>query len=240
MAIILPEQLIPAQTSSPRKLLIYSSPKVGKTTAASMLEDNLIIDLEQGSRFVSAFKIEVNTVDEIRELVIELSKNPKKFKYGTIDTTTKLEEIILPYAKKLYMDTPMGKNYKDENVLTLPNGAGYLYLREAYNKITAALESCFERVIYFGHLKDKVLEKAGKEVSAKDIDLTGKIRNMACANADAIGYLYRKDNNTILSFVTNQDVICGARPAHLSNKEIILLEKVEDKFVSHWDKIYID
>ena len=63
---------------------------------------------------------------------------------------------------------------------------------------------------------------------------------MACANADAIGYLYRRDNNTILSFVTNQDVICDARPAHLSNKEIILLEKVEDKFVSHWDKIYID
>ena len=47
MAIILPEQLIPAQTSSPRKLLIYSSPKVGKTTAASMLESNLIIDLEE-------------------------------------------------------------------------------------------------------------------------------------------------------------------------------------------------
>ena len=28
-----------------------------------------------------------------------------------------------------------------------------------------------------------------KEVASKDLDLTGKIRNIACANADAIGHL---------------------------------------------------
>jgi len=150
----------------------------------------------------------------------------------------------------MYRATPMGKNWgkledkitddPEANILTLPNGGGYLYLREAYVKVSNALDSCFERVIYNGHLKDKVLEKAGKEVSAKDIDLTGKIRNIACAGADAIGYMYREGNKTMLSFKTSQDVICGARPEHLRDKEIVLLEYNEGKFTSHWDDIYID
>jgi len=126
------------------------------------------------------------------------------------------------------------------SILSLPNGGGYLYLREAYTAVSTALDACFDRVIYLGHLKDKMLEKNGKEVSARDIDLTGKIRNIACANADAIGYMYREGNKTMLSFKTSQDVICGARPEHLRDKEITLLEYNDGKFTNHWDEIYID
>lgn len=249
MAIELPIKPVEALYKSPRKLLIYSPPKCGKTTLASMLENSLIVDLEEGSDFLKAMKVKVSSVSEISELISAIKKAGKPYKYGIIDTTTKLEEMVLPYAAKLYQDTPMGKNWgklKDgsldpaANVLTLPNGAGYLYLREAYTTVSNALDSCFERVIYMGHLKDKMLEKNGKEVSAKDIDLTGKIRNIACANADAIGYLYRDGNKTVLSFKTSQDVICGARPEHLRDKEIVALEYSEGKFIHHWDEIYID
>jgi hypothetical protein len=254
MAIELPKVKVQALYKSPRKLLIYSPPKCGKTTVVSMLLDGLIIDLEEGSDFLDALKIKANSFEEIKEIIRALKEpNAPKYRYGIIDTTTKLEELVLPYAAELYKRTPMGKNwgkYEDgpqkgqdnpnANVLSLPNGAGYLYLREAYTKVSSALDNCFERIIYLGHLKDKVLEKAGKEVSAKDIDLTGKIRNIACAGADAIGYMYREDNKTMLSFKTSQDIICGARPEHLRDKEITLLEYNEGKFTSHWDEIYID
>lgn len=250
MTIVLPTSQIKALYKSPRKSLIYSSPKVGKTTLASMLKDSLIVDLEEGSDFLDAVKVKIKSVEELRELVKALREpGAPKYKYGIIDTTTKLEEMILPYAGQLYRETPMGKSWglnKDgtvdvtANVLSLPNGAGYLYLREAYTKISNVLDSCFERVIYMGHLKDKMLEKNGKEVSARDIDLTGKIRNIACANADAIGYLYREGNKTILTFKTSQDVICGARPEHLRDKDIVLLEYNDGKFTHHWDEIYID
>ncbi|HPQ79876.1 MAG TPA: AAA family ATPase [Candidatus Dojkabacteria bacterium] len=247
----LPTIKVKALYKSPRKLLIYSPPKAGKTTAVSMLPDSLIVDLEQGSDFLDAMKVKVNNIDDIRELIIALqSPGAPKYRYGIIDTTTKLEEMVISVAASMYRATPMGKNWgkledkitddPEANILTLPNGGGYLYLREAYVKVSNALDSCFERVIYNGHLKDKVLEKAGKEVSAKDIDLTGKIRNIACAGADAIGYMYREGNKTMLSFKTSQDVICGARPEHLRDKEIVLLEYNEGKFTSHWDDIYID
>ena len=253
MAIELPTVPIKALFKSPRKLLIYSPPKCGKTTLASMLENSLIIDLEKGSDFLDAVKVTINSLEDIRELATKVIAAKRPYKYGIIDTTTKLEEMVLPLAAKLYRETPMGKNWgkyeegpqkgqedPNANVLTLPNGAGYLYLREAYTKVSNTLDNCFERIIYMGHLKDKMLEKNGKEVSAKDIDLTGKIRNIACANADAIGYLYREGNKTILSFKTSQDVICGARPDHLRDKEIVMLEYNDGKFTHHWEDIYID
>lgn len=246
----LPRVKVPALYKSPRKMLIYSAPKVGKTTTGAMLENALILDLEEGSDFVDALKVPIKSVADIRAYGEEIIKQGRPYKYGIIDTTTKLEEMILPMAAKLYRDTPMGKNWgkmpdgktddPTANILTLPNGGGYLYLREAYNTVTAYIDTLFPRQIYFGHLKDKVLEKNGKEVSARDIDLTGKIRNIACSGADAIGYMYREGNKTIISFKTTQEIICGARPEHLRDQEITILEYVDGKFISHWDRIYID
>lgn len=245
----LPKMKIPALYKSPRKMLIYSAPKVGKTTAGALLEDALILDLEEGSDFIDALKVTIKSVADIRAYGEEIIKQGKPYKYGIIDTTTKLEDMVLPMAAKFYRDTPMGKNWgklpngtddPTANILALPNGGGYLYLREAYNTVTAYIDTLFPRQIYFGHLKDKVLEKNGKEVSTKDIDLTGKIRNIACAGADAIGYMYREGNNTIISFKTSQEIICGARPDHLRDQEIVILEYVDGKFISHWDRIYID
>ncbi len=238
--VVLPTERVKAESKSPRKMLIYSSPKVGKTTAGAMLDNNLTLDFEDGATFVDSMKINIPNLETLSEVVkaIKEAKNP--YRYGTVDTTTRLEEMVLPLALSNYKKTPMGVNFKGDNVLTLPNGGGYLYLREAYTQVINIIDSLFPRVIYFGHLKDKVLEKAGKEVSARDIDLTGKIRNIACANADAIGYMYRKENKTIVSFITTEEIICGARPEHLRNQEIVLLEEIDGKLISHWDKIYID
>jgi hypothetical protein len=77
-------------------------------------------------------------------------------------------------------------------------------------------------------------------VMAANIDLTGKIKSLICANADAIGYMFRKDNQTILSFKTNDGVTCGARPEHLRDQEIVISEMNEKGELNiHWDKVYI-
>ena len=73
-----------------------------------------------------------------------------------------------------------------------------------------------------------------------NIDLTGKIKSLICANADAIGYMFRKGNKTILSFKTNEETTCGARPEHLRNEEIVISEMNEKgELTLHWDKIYV-
>jgi hypothetical protein len=135
----------------------------------------------------------------------------------------------------------MGKSFAGDNVLKLPNGAGYLYLREAFFKILDYIETLVPEdgsIILLGHLKDKNIDVAGKEVAAVDLDLTGKIKSLVCAKADAIGLLSRKGNQVILNFKTSDEITCGARPDHLKNQEIILTESIDGNLVASWDKVF--
>ncbi len=240
MAIKLPTERMPATNKSPKRLFLFGPPKTGKTTAVAMLDDCLLIDLERGSDFVDAMRVQANSLKELREVLSEVNKAGNPYKYAAIDTTTKLEEMVLPLAGDLYRDTQMGKDWDGDNILTLPKGAGYLYLRRAFMKVMDAIDKVFPRVIYLGHLKISFLSKEGKEVTIKDIDLSGKLRNIVCADTDAIGYVYREDNKTMISFKTGEEIISGARPIHLRNKELILLESENEVLTSHWDKIYVD
>lgn len=239
MSITLPSSITPATTISPKKLIIYSAPKVGKTELAARLEGNLIIDLEDGSDYVAAMKIKIKTYQELHELCEEIKKNNKPYRYGTLDTATALETLCLPLALKLYQQTPMGASYKGP-ILNLPNGAGYKYLRDAYELMLSEVEGAFERVILLGHVKDKTIERLGKEVQARELDLTGKLSSITCSKADAIGFLYRDGNQNVLTFETANDIICGARPAHLKNKKLVISEMKDGQLSTHWDQVFLD
>lgn len=240
MSIVLPTKKVKAERQNPKRLLVYSKPKTGKTTAFAGLDDNLILDLESGSDYVEALKVKVSNLQELLDAgkAIKAAGNP--YKYITIDTVTALEDMIQPLAIKLYQKTPMGKNFDGDNVTTLPNGAGYLYIRQAFFQVLDFIDTLAPHIILAGHIKDKVVDDKGEMVMSANIDLTGKIKSLICANADAIGYMYRKGNKTILSFKTNEEVTCGARPEHLRNEEIVVTEMNEKgELEFHWDKIYV-
>ena len=230
----LPKKKIKASRKSPKNMIIYGAPKIGKTTVLSQLDDCLIIDLEDGSDMVDALKVKVTSLKELGEAGKAIHEANKPYKYVAIDTISKLEEWCELDAKVLYMQTPMGKNFDVKNpgasVLSLPNGAGYLYLRIAYKRWMDKLNTLADHIILVGHLKDKMLEKKGKEVAVKDLDLTGKIKQITCANADAVGYLYREGEETMISFDSLDDITAGSRCEHLKGKTMPL----------DWSKIFID
>ena len=239
MSIVLPTKKTSIERINPKRLIIYSKPKAGKTTAYSLLEDNLILDLENGSEYVEALKIKINSLQDLLDAGKAIKEAGCPYKYVTVDTVTALEDMIMPLAIKLYKQTSMGKNYDGDNVLSLANGAGYLYLRQAFFQVLDFIDTLAPHIILSGHIKDKQVDDKGEMVMAANIDLTGKIKSLICANADAIGYMFRKGNQTILSFKTVGEVTCGARPEHLRNEEIVISE-MNDKgeLVIHWDKVY--
>ena len=230
----LPKTKVKASRKSPKNMIIYGAPKIGKTTVLSQLDDCLIIDLEDGSDMVDALKIKVNNLKELTDVAREIIKQGKPYKYIAIDTISKLEEWCEAEGKKIYMKTPMGKNFETKNpgmsILSLPNGAGYLYLRMAYKKWIDRLNLLADHIILVGHLKDKMLEKKGKEVAVKDLDLTGKIKQITCANADAVGYIFREEDKTMVSFNSMDDITAGSRCAHLKGQTMPM----------SWSDIYID
>lgn len=234
LKISLPTKKVSASRKSPKNFVLYGQPKIGKTSALANLENCLIIDLEDGTDMVDALKIKANNLKELSEIGREIIKANKPYKYIAIDTVTQLEVWCEQDAKRLYQNTPMGKNFDSDNkglsVLSLPNGAGYLYLRMAYKKWIDRLNTLADHIILVGHLKEAKIDKKGKEVAVKDLDLTGKIKNITCANADAIGYVFREDDNTMISFDSMGDIQAGSRCEHLKGQT----------FPLEWDKIFID
>ena len=230
----LPKTIIKASRKSPKNMVIYGPPKIGKTTMLSKLDNCLIIDLEDGSDMVDALKVKVNNLGMLATIGKEIIQEQRPYKYVAIDTISKLEEWCEVEGKRIYMKTPMGKNFEQKNpgasVLSLPNGAGYLYLRIAFKQWIDRLNLLADHVILVGHLKDKMLEKKGKEVAVKDLDLTGKIKLITCANADAIGYIFREDETTMISFNSLDDTVAGSRCDHLKGQTMPF----------EWNKIFID
>ena len=238
MGIVLPTKKVKADRVNPKRLIIYSKPKTGKTSAFAGLEGNLIIDLENGTDYVEAIKVKANSLQELKEIGKAIKEANYPYKYVTIDTVTALEDMVMPLAINLYKQTSMGKNYSGDSVLTLPNGAGYLYIRQAFFQVLDFIDTLAPQIILSGHIKDKQVDDKGEMVMSANIDLTGKIKSLICANADAIGYMFRRGEQTILSFKTNEEVTCGARPEHLRNEEIVISEMVNGELITHWEKVY--
>jgi hypothetical protein len=239
MSIVLPTSKVKAGRTNPKRLVIYSKPKTGKTTCYAGLEDNLILDLEHGADFIDALKVPITSLQQLLDTGKAIREAGKPYKFITIDTVTALEEMIHPLAVKLYKSTSMGKNFDGDNITTLPNGAGYLYIRQAFFQVLDFVDTLADHVILSGHIKDKQVDDKGELVMSANIDLTGKIKSLICANADAIGYMFRKGPKTILSFKTNDEVTCGARPDHLRNKEIVIADSTEGELKVSWDEVYM-
>ena len=239
MGIVLPTAKVKGERVNPKRIVIYSKPKTGKTTAYAGLENNLILDLENGTDYVEAMKVKIGNLQELLDAGKAIKEAGKPYDYVTIDTVTALEEMIMPLAIKLYKQTPMGKNFDGDTVINLPNGAGYLYVRQAFFQVLDFIDGLAPTIILSGHIKDKQVDDKGELVMSANIDLTGKIKSLICAQADAIGYMYRKGNKTILSFKTNDEVTCGARPEHLRNEEIVITEMIDNVLHTTWDKVFL-
>lgn len=243
--LVLPKEKNKPKVNNPRFLILYGKPKSGKTTLVSQLDNNLIIDLEGGSEFLEALSIQARSIEDLGNISKSISEEiattgKKPYKYITIDNATRLEEICLGYAATLYKQSPMGSKYTGTDVRTLPNGGGYLYLRQAVRKVIDMFRNLCDNFILIGHVRDKMINKDGEELSEMALDLVGKLGDIVCGESDAVGYIYRKKNETIISFEGGENTIREARAPHLRGKKITIAESDEDNNVTvHWDLIYL-
>jgi hypothetical protein len=251
----LPKTKIKAERKDPKTIILFSKPKVGKSSAVAALDNCLIIDVEDGTNFIDALKINVlkiakdnkiTPITALKQVINKIQEENEKagkfiYKYGAIDTITALEELSIELANNLYKKSPMGRNYTGNNVLELPNGSGYYWARMALNMILDDLQKCFETLIILGHTRDKVIEINGEELNERGLDLAGKTAAILCSQVDAIGYMYRDENKTIINFQPSTSLVTGSRSEHLKNKKITLIQENPDGTLKiDWSEIFID
>ena len=235
----LPKSKLPIETQDPRNLIIFSKVKQGKTTALAELPNNLILDTENGSAYVEALKVKIDSIKTLKEVCKSIIEAGCPYDFITIDTVTALEDMVKPLALSLFRKTPAGEKFEGTDVLDAAMGSGYKYMRDALEMVVGMISKCTKNVILVCHSKDAAI--ANSELTAKQIDLLGKTGRILASKSDAIGYLYRDDeSNTVLSFNTNNKFVeCGARPSHLKNADVILGRHQEDgSIIFDWSLIY--
>lgn len=257
MLIPKPNSITPPDSVEPNKLFIYGHTKIGKTTLTEALPNHLLIDLENGSNYITGTKLNIRKISKkenmsvmaVLEQIIEEIKaaNAAKkgyiYDFGVIDTVTALEDVAAQRALEIYKSLPIGSSFKEDNILLLPKGAGYNYIRIAFEEIFKKFDGLFGKsLIMFGHVKNSSITKEGKELSVRDINLMGKLKSIACAETDVIGYMYRKEGGreNILSFITSEDDIAsGARSPYLRNKEVTISRMLEDESIEvYWHEVF--
>ncbi len=248
-ALTLPTAITTSIRRDPRMLLIYGPPKIGKTTMLAQLQTiapnrNLIVETDpRGAELVSCLSLQVNSMAELTTVIETIkaqSKTTGKRPYDFIafDTIDKIEEWAEIEATAAYKKSSIGCNFTGASVLELPKGGGYLHLRRIFTEMLYRTFNLADNIIFVSHIRDKMIESvAGKgDVSAKDLDLTGKIKSIVCSMVDGIGYVSRdKDQNMTISFVTQEDVVCGSRCPHLKGQK-----QTHQKQTFDWAKIYPD
>ena len=103
MGLVLPTTKVPATATNRKYLIVYGLPKAGKTSALAQLDNNLIIDLEGGSKFIDALAVQARTISDLGEIAQAIrAKNAEVghnfYKRITIDNATRLEDICMSYA----------------------------------------------------------------------------------------------------------------------------------------------
>ena len=104
--VALPTQRIKAEQLNPKRLVIYSKPKTGKTSLMAELDNNLILDFESGSGYVDALKLDVKSLADLRAIGSQIIEEGRPYKYITVDTVTALEDTVKDLALKMYKETP--------------------------------------------------------------------------------------------------------------------------------------
>ena len=252
---ILPLAPIKSKLINPSPLLIFGKPKIGKTTAIAALDNCLVINLEDKIQTADGMVMYAPSLDKLKLILSKIHEAKFPYKYIAIDTLTKLEELCIEEAEKLYMNTPMGKEWikKDEagkilkscgkakygNILFLPNGSGYQYLRQAFKKITNLIEKSAPNIIYIAHVKEVNILKDGAEFTSSDINLIGKNKQSISADAQAIAYMTRINKKNYLCFQPSDDVLAGCKIRRLEGKEILISEYDNDTLITYWDQVYI-
>lgn len=263
----LPTERSVAESYNPKLLIIGGRPKTGKSSFIAAIDDNLIIDLEDGYRALSVMKVQARSVkdlENIREAILAKGKELKRapYRFITIDNATRLEEMSIPLSAELYRKTAMGQAWgilkdskgmpmKDKSgntipdpnadVRMLPNGSGYLYSRKAMRKLINMFKPLCETLILVTHVKDKTIKRNDEEISEMSIDLAGKLSDIVCGEADAVGLIYREGNKTYLTFEGGENTIREARSEHLRGKKFLIAESDENnKIVFNTTGIFIN
>ena len=159
-----------------------------------------------------------------KEKLLEFYKDASEghdYKVFALDTIDKIVEWT---TKEVVSECQV------DDIADLPYGKGYGMVRERTMNNIRKLQSLCPQTIIVGHRKTAAAVDNSTAVEPESLDLSGKLKNQIMAQSDAIGYMFRDDEDKLMvSFKAAHAVEAGSRCEHLKGKV----------FPFDWKKIYV-
>lgn len=179
----------------PQIVVLYGPNGVGKTTLACAYEQPMILDLENGSGFLSnVTRLGTDALQsfaQVREVVAALMTDKHEFKTLVIDSLESLETLIYQ---------AVCKENKVKSIEEIPYGKGYTFAREAVEEFMHELQALRDRaqmnVVLVGHSVVKPFNDPSKNVAYDRfiLRLNDKMSSVVKDLADSVFFItYRVD-----------------------------------------------
>lgn len=133
------EEVKASKNILPPRIVLYGTPKIGKTTFAASVPDNLLIDIEGGSGLHNIARVEKDDVQSyaaFKDVLAQVENGNHAFQCLTIDTVDWLETILFEEAARQH-----GK----KAIADVPYGAGYGTAQMLWNETLDALDRIREK-----------------------------------------------------------------------------------------------
>jgi hypothetical protein len=121
----------PTQSLAPPRLVIYGPPKIGKTSLAASIPNNILLDYEGGSGFTKVARIEKGELDSYEKtgaVLHELASTDHPFSCVTIDTVDWMQQHVGAEAAKEHCTKEKTYATAEE----VPYGAGTVTMQNIF------------------------------------------------------------------------------------------------------------
>lgn len=163
-----------------KTFFIHGSPKSGKTTFCSTFPGALFIATEAGHNFVSVYKVDVLSWEDIRQTVSNLITTKHEFKTIIIDTADNAYKMVTRYVCK---------KHDIEHESELGFGRGYHAVRDEFHNVVQQLTQRGFGVVFISHSDQENVKTKTKEFTRIDSTMPSTAKKLLHGLVDFIFHI---------------------------------------------------
>ena len=175
-------------------VLMYGTPKSGKTTTASKFPKALLAAFEKGYSAIPNVKAQpINSWSEFRQLLKALESPKAKEMYSTIVVDT--ADIAYDYCVKYVCAKASDAQHDYDNIGDIPYGKGYKMAETEFDECLRKILQMDYGLVLISHATDKTFtDTNGNEYNQIVPTLDNRARKICERTCDIIGYTHSEYN----------------------------------------------
>ena len=178
MSIALPtEATKPVTELGKQTILLYGSPKLGKSSFASKAPGSLFFECEPGLNHLEVFKVPTYSWEAFLEACKLVAKGEHNFKTIVIDTIDNAFKMCSDYVCAKH-----GIEYEGD----MGHGKGWALVKNEWHRVLTRLASLPYGLIMISHAIDKTIETRTGEYTKTTPSLPDRARNVVLGLVDII------------------------------------------------------